>query len=208
MGYLNYDRTRRVYFPTMRVAALGEWIPSYLFGRGEALELLRDLNYATGETVSLAIRNDVYVNYIAVIESSHPLRFHLDEGSMRLLHRTTLGWVFLASMKASESRVLLQRSIAAEGEAGNADMEVIWEQVLLARERGYGYAENTPFLGSAALAVQLPIKIRGQATVLGLGGALERLRESRSRYLGLITNGVDALKASMERDHASPDALG
>ena len=32
MGYLSYDRAARTYFPTLKVAALGDWISHELFG--------------------------------------------------------------------------------------------------------------------------------------------------------------------------------
>ncbi|HEX7943836.1 MAG TPA: helix-turn-helix domain-containing protein, partial [Phenylobacterium sp.] len=34
LGYLDYDRERRTYFPTMRIAVLGHWVPAALFGEG------------------------------------------------------------------------------------------------------------------------------------------------------------------------------
>ena len=37
LGYLNFDRRTRVYFPTPKVTSLGDWIPKSLFGVSEAL---------------------------------------------------------------------------------------------------------------------------------------------------------------------------
>ena len=39
LGYLNYDPARRVYFPTLRVTRLGDWIPQALFGTGKIIEV-------------------------------------------------------------------------------------------------------------------------------------------------------------------------
>lgn len=76
LGYINYDRVRRVYFPTLRVASLGDWISQALLGQGRLLEAMRDVHNGTGETVSIAVQNDVYMQYIRVIQASHPLRFY------------------------------------------------------------------------------------------------------------------------------------
>lgn len=202
MGYLNYDRANRVYLPTIKVTALGEWIPSYLFRSGVALDLMRDLNYITAETINISILNDVHVNYVAVIQSTHALRFHLEEGSVALLHRTSAGWVFLAAMDDAEARALLERSIAADDEAGDGIFEAVWEQVTLTRERGYAFADNTLILGAAAIAVPLPVQIQGHTTVLGCGGASERLRENRERYLELIDGGVAAMRKVIDQEKA------
>ena len=43
LGYLDYDRERRTYFPTMRIAVLGAWVPGALFGDGQLLPALEDL---------------------------------------------------------------------------------------------------------------------------------------------------------------------
>ena len=67
LGYLNFDRRDRVYFPTPKVTSLGEWIPRALFGSGQALEAMRDVHAATGETVSINAKNDIYVQYIQMI---------------------------------------------------------------------------------------------------------------------------------------------
>ena len=95
LGYLSYDRGAREYFPTLRVASLGDWINHELFGRGEIFELMQDLHSATGEAVSIALQNDIHLQYIRVIQSIHPLRFHTEEGSLRPLTQSVTGWLIL-----------------------------------------------------------------------------------------------------------------
>ncbi len=51
LGYLNYERRARVYFPTTKVTGLGEWIPRTLFGSGQVLDAMKDVHAATGEGV-------------------------------------------------------------------------------------------------------------------------------------------------------------
>lgn len=186
MGYLNYDRVRRLYFPTMRVTALGDWIPAVLFSQGEALEIIRDVRHATQETVVLVIRNDIYLQYLVTLQSSHPLRFHVEEGSMRLLTNSTLGWLLMASLKDKEADNLIRRCNIAAGVPASANLAEILDEVKLARERGWVYGENTPFLGGATLGVLLPSTIQGQPAVLGCGGVLERMRENQEQYLARI----------------------
>src|SRR4051794_31187165 len=51
LGYLDYDRRVKTYFPTMRITALGGWVPGALFGEGGVAELMDHLRAVTGETV-------------------------------------------------------------------------------------------------------------------------------------------------------------
>ena len=192
MGYLNYDRVRRVYFPTMKVTSLGEWIPAALFGQGEALEIMRDIQYATHETVVLATTNDIYVQYVAALESSHSIRFHVQEGSMRLMTMSPVGWLLMSTLKDPAVDTLIRRANIAAGKAASADVNEIHKQVKLARTRKYGYGEHTPFQGGATLCVFLPTLIQGQPVVLACGGVAERMRENKDRYLKQMQKSVAA----------------
>jgi len=193
LGYLSYDRGTREYFPTLRVAALGDWISHELFGRGEIFELMQDLHAATGEAVSIALQNDVYMQYIRVIQSTHPLRFVTEEGSMRPLTLSATGWMLMALHPDREVERLVRRAnIATSDVASRQPLPVMMQRVQAVRAQGWAYAENLPLLGGATICVPLPITVMGRPVVLGLGGALERIRPQReallARMLSLATS--------------------
>ncbi len=186
MGYLNYDRRLRVYFPTLKVTALGDWVPQALFGNGRALEAMRDVHSATGEAVSIAIKNDIYFQYIKVIQSVHALRFHVAEGTMRPLTQSAVGWLLMSTLKGDELDNVIRRANIAAGKAEAVKVSDMVAQVSEVRRLGYSAAENVPFLGGGTLCVLLPMTIQGQPVVLGLGGSLERIRANRARYLAVL----------------------
>ncbi|WP_158812581.1 IclR family transcriptional regulator [Methylocapsa sp. S129] len=186
MGYLNYDRRRRVYFPTLKVTALGDWVPQALFGNGRALEAMRDVHSATGETVSIAVKNDIYFQYIKVIQSMHALRFHVSEGTMRPLTQSAVGWLLMSTLKGDDLDNVIRRANIAAGKAEAVKVPAMVATVAQARRQGYASAENVPFLGGATLCVLLPMTIQGQPVALGLGGSLERIRANRTRYLAAL----------------------
>jgi DNA-binding IclR family transcriptional regulator len=186
MGYLNYDRRLRVYFPTLKVTALGDWVPQALFGNGRALEVMRDAHSATGETVSIAIKNDIYFQYIKVIQSMHALRFHVAEGTLRPLTLSAVGWMLMSPLKGDELDNVIRRANIAAGKTDAVKVADMVATVAEVRRQGYAAAENIPFLGGATLCVMLPMTIQGQPVVLGLGGSLERIRANRARYLSVL----------------------
>src|SRR5260370_15285009 len=47
MGYLDYDVYSRTYMPTMRIATLGTWVQTALFGESRIVALLKHLNEVT-----------------------------------------------------------------------------------------------------------------------------------------------------------------
>lgn len=193
LGYLSYERTTRLYFPTLRVAALGDWISHALFGQGQVFEIMRDLHSETGEAVSVLLQNDVYMQYIRVIQSTHPLRFMTEEGSMRPLTLSATGWMLMALHPDREVERLVRRAnIATSDVASRQPLPVMMQRVQAVRAQGWAYAENLPLLGGATICVPLPITVMGRPVVLGLGGALERIRPQReallARMLALATS--------------------
>lgn len=198
IGYLNYDRSRRLYFPTLRVTSLGEWIPCSLFNNAEILELQRDIFNATGETVVLAISNDIYVEYVSAIPSLHPLRFDVGVGSTRLIHESPLGWLLMARMKSKDVEKLIMRASVVDHAEASSDKskEAAMEGIEHVHQHGYSYGENTPFLGGATLGFVLPVELNGRPVVLGCGGVIERMRADKDRHIASIQSILGTFNAS------------
>ncbi len=188
LGYLNFDRTDRVYFPTPKVTSLGEWIPRSLFGNSRVVDAMHDVHAATGETVSIGTRNDVFLQYIQIIQSVHALRFHVDEGTLRPLTRSSVGWVLLSTLPDDKIDNIVRRAnIATEKPSERVKVSDIMDRVREIRQNGgHCWTENVPFLGGGTICVLLPITIQNQPVVLGLGGAAERIRQNRDRYLAVL----------------------
>lgn len=195
LGYLSYDRATRCYFPTLKVAGLGDWVEHALFGQGQIFEVMRDLHSATGEAVSVALQNDVYMQYIRVIQSIHPLRFHTEEGSMRPLTQSATGWLLMSTHPDREvDRLIRRANIATPDQSMRQPMDLMMKRIREVRATGTAYAENVPLLGGATLCVMLPMKVQGRPVVLGMGGALERIRVHHQDYLKLMRELVGTLR--------------
>ncbi len=191
LGYLNYDPSKRVYFPTLRVTSLGSWIPAALFGEGQILNVMSDIHNATGETVALTVLNDVYVQYIKVIQSSHALRIHIDEGSMSEVTRSAAGWLLLSQKADDEVDGLARRAnIAVKSVAERVNVSEFVRAMPQVRRDNWAYTENLPILGAATVCVLLQAKLQGQPVVLGMGGPVERIRALKPKALQLLRQGA------------------
>ena len=187
LGYLNYDPARRVYFPTLRVTRLGDWIPNALFGHGRIFDVMNDIHNATGETVAITVLNDVYIQYIKVIQSSHALRFYTDEGSMRVATRSAAGWLLLSMKTDAEiDKIVRRANIAIGNVAERVNVADFIRMMPRIRREQYAYSENVPLLGAATLTVPLPVTLKGQPVVLGIGGYLERVRPQRANLIQML----------------------
>lgn len=196
LGYLNFDRRDRVYFPTPKVTSLGEWIPAALFGSGRVLEAMRDVHTATGEGVGLSTRNDIYIQYVQSLDSTHAIRFVIAEGTLRLITQSGIGWTLMSTLSDREIDNHVRRANIASGKSHRVTQQFILDRVHEIRRNGYCYAENIPFLGGATLAALLSLKIQNQPVVLSLGGALERMRDNHDRYLHALKRAVASLENS------------
>ena len=195
LGYLSFDRHHRLYFPTPKVASLGDWISEALFGSGHILEAMRDVHAATGETTSINTANDVQLQYLQIMQSVHPLRFHVDEGTMRPLTQSAVGWLLMSRMSDETiDNVVRRANLATEKVADRVKVAEIMDRVRTIREAGYASAENIPFLGGATLCVLLPETIHDRPVALGIGGVLQRFRQNHDRYLAVLQRVARTLK--------------
>jgi DNA-binding IclR family transcriptional regulator len=196
LGYLNFDRRERVYFPTPKVTALGDWVPRALFGSSRVLDALRDVHAATGEGVGISTKNDVYLQYVQNMDSIHPLRFHIPEGTLRPLTQSGIGWTLMSTLPDDKIDNLVSRANIASEKSMRVTVASILEKVREIREKGYCYSQDVPFAGGATISMLLPVKIQNQPAVLFLGGAKERFRDQHDRYLAVLQRAVKSVRTT------------
>ncbi len=194
LGYLNFDRRERVYFPTPKVTSLGDWVPRALFGSGRVLDAMRDVHAATGEGVGISTKNDVYLQYVQNMQSVHALRFVIPEGTLRPLTQSGIGWTLMSTLPDDKIDNIVRRANIASEKSMRVTVPSILEKVREIRQKGYCYSHDVPFVGGATLSMLLPVKIQNQAAVLFLGGAKERFLEHHDRYLAVLQRAVKSVR--------------
>jgi len=205
LGYLNYDRVRRVYFPTPKVTGLGDWVPRALFGSTRLIDAMNDVHAQTQEGVFLGTRNDVYLQYLKTRQSIHALRFYIEEGTVRPITQSAAGWVLLSAMPEDRIENMVRRAnIATPDPAARVQVGEIFRRVDEVRRCGYGWAEGVPFPGGAAIAVLMPGKIMESPVTLGLGGVQERVRQNFDLYLNALQEAARAAALSDFGNGAQP----
>ncbi|MFV5516638.1 IclR family transcriptional regulator [Acinetobacter gerneri] len=195
LGYLNFNRTERLYFPTLKLYDLGNWIPSSIFSSELVLDVLQDIHDKTGETVSITTKNDIYVQYNKIIHSVHALRFHVNESELRPLTQSSAGWLLMSTMndKALDNTIRRANRVTQQ-EGYRVDITEMMERIRQIREQGYSCTGNLPFQGSGTISVLSPINIHGQPVTIGIGGELQRIKHNFEEYLELLRHGVKRLE--------------
>lgn len=184
LGYLSYDQAIRAYFPTVRVAALGDWIYESMFNGRELLKLAEEIAEKTDETVVLAVQNDIFSQYVHVIPSRQAIQFYIPPGTRRVLIVSGTGWALLSQQTDDAIRKIYNRTVLRVGKTlrNNMSIEDVLAEVQKVRKKGYAFSHGTVTAGAGVIAMPLPEGASGARLTLGIAGLLDRL-ESRSGKL-------------------------
>lgn len=117
LGFLRYNRYRRTYSPTTRVALLGAWVNPSLFRGGPMLSAIDNLARETGETVVLSTAANYEVQHIHVIHGEHEAAADVHVGDLASLLHSPQGRMLLSSYRSEHVRLALHRLNAEEADA-------------------------------------------------------------------------------------------
>lgn len=194
LGYLDYDRDRRSYFPTMRIAALGAWVEESLFGDGAMLDLMHDIRRLTGETVILAAQSDLHAQYVHLVHSAEPLQFHVPPGTRRPLGASGMGWILLSGKTDAEIERLRRRINAGQDREAQLSRADLFERVSEVRARGYAFSKHAVSEGAGIIAVLLPDGAFPRRYAIGVAGAVARLERKEAAIISELKAGVARLR--------------
>lgn len=187
LGYLHYDPSGRTYQPTSRVGLLGSWVEPTLFRGGALVQMMRDLNEATSDTVVLAARNGLQSQYIHVVQATTALRVHLTIGMTRPIATSATGLLFLSVLSELEVAKIVRRINAYAGPGENlikvGELNAQLERI---RKDGYVFCRSLITPGTSLLAVPLVSKVATSPLALALAGPTDRMEERREFLLDAV----------------------
>ncbi|MDR2154631.1 MAG: helix-turn-helix domain-containing protein [Burkholderiaceae bacterium] len=186
-GYMDFEPVSRTYCPSARVAFLCDWTTRAPEHKSELRDAMRQIARTTGETVILARRSGLFVQYVSVLQSRHALRFELVSGTRRPLYHAALGIMLLTQLDDDEVGKLLRRYNAEtrQGDPIAAIADTV-RAVRQAREQGWYESANLATHGAGVICTLLATPIRGQRLGIGVGAPLYRLQRERKNMLAAI----------------------
>ena len=201
MGYLDYDPYARTYITSSRVALLGSWVNSQFVAEGAIIALMKALNARTGDTVVLAVRHGLHVQYIHVIQATSPARLHMTLGTVRPLAGSGAGFALLSTMSDAEVTRLVMR-INAEAEEGQALVKVreVLDQLAEIRRKGYAFTCDMVTRGGGIIAAPLPRAGAKQRMIVGIGGISEVMRGREDELSSVLLGEIEARFGRQQRN--------
>lgn len=153
-GYLLHMPAERGYVPGTRSTTLALRVLRGSNIRRECRAVLRNLVRTLGETCNLTVPDAGRVLYVERVDTTAPLRMHLQPGIWVPMHCTASGKLFLASMPLLERRSVLQQLPLPRHSprtiTERRDLEAELESI---GRRGVGIDNEEFVLGMVAVAV-------------------------------------------------------
>jgi DNA-binding IclR family transcriptional regulator len=155
LGYLHYNRNRRTYSPTARVALLGAWVKPSLFRGGPVLSAIDEVAELTNETVALSTSTNYVLQHLHVIHGSsdHAIDAHCGD-ELPILH-SPQGCLLLSSYSNDNVRSAVHRLNAEEPDTTrHVRLAELLSDFATLRERGWIIEQDRNGVG--CVAVMLP----------------------------------------------------
>lgn len=191
LGYLSFDLDSMQYFPSLRVTALGEWIPSALYGTGSAAAMLEEVHDRTHETVTLSMRSGLSMRFIRVLPGKFFIALKMEEGYLAPLFGTAVGAAHLSARPAAEIARLAESAIQeARTREARKTIDTALKEAEAARQRGYAVAYGRVFADTGAVAMPLPPAADGTVLVIGVGGLHDRIRRNERMIARAMRNAI------------------
>lgn len=178
LGYFSFDRIERTYFPTMRVAHLGEWLETSMYGNGQLPALIDEISELTGETVSISCQNDLEMQFVQIRAGTRPLMVNIQPGSFAPLFNSAIGWTALSVRPDADIAKLVARynRRSRSAERAPASLPELMKEVSAVRERGYGLGYDTYVPSVGAITWALPGGSSVRPLVLSVAGPTDSIR--------------------------------
>jgi IclR family acetate operon transcriptional repressor len=132
--------------------------------RTARLTILRGVAEQIGETCNLATPDREGMTYLDRVETEWPLRIQLPIGSQVPFHCTASGKMYLSTLRPHVLRSILSARPLERRTSGTlTDIDKIWAELELTRQRGYS-TDNEEFMDGMT-AVAVPV-LDGQGKLL------------------------------------------
>ncbi|WP_313808815.1 IclR family transcriptional regulator [Sphingobium sp.] len=152
LGYLHYNRIRRTYSPTARVALLGAWVKPSLFRGGPVLSAIDEVAKLTRETVVLSSSSNYVLQHLHVIHGSSDDAVDAHGGDeMPILH-SPQGRLLLSTYSNESVRSAVHRLNAEEQDpALHVRVAELLSEFTVLRERGWIIEPDRDGIGSVTV---------------------------------------------------------
>lgn len=193
LGFMDYLPERRSFLPSPRVTLLGTWLDKGPVRNGSLTRMLEEISQQTGDTVIIAARSGIFSQYIHVLQARSAMRFHVPQGSRRLVVWSATGYALLIRCSEKEIRALCSRTNAeaAQGQP-QVDINLVLKNIEQTKRLGYFFSTGLVTPGAGSIAVPLPDAIDGhnRALTVAVSGPLDDIARREHDIVALLKDAM------------------
>jgi IclR family transcriptional regulator, acetate operon repressor len=167
--------------------------------RAQCHAVLQELVDEIGESCNLTMLEGNEVLYVDRVETTFPLRLHLEPGTRVPLHCTASGKIFLSQMTAKQIHRLLGKGpLARFTDKTITDPAALNEEIKRTKQTGIGTHDSELFDASVAIAVPVSDQHGRVYAALAMHAPSARLSiESSLKYVPAMRRAAEAISSVM-----------
>jgi DNA-binding IclR family transcriptional regulator len=187
LSILSFDRRTTTYAPTARLARITAWADATDALDPALVDLVREIQNVTAETVTLAIPNDTFAELVLVERGKLAISFIAEPGQRIPLWGSAIGLAYLMTLKDAAISAAFDRARRRGGEfAPPEGMEDPTPLVQQMRSQGYAVAYGAVFSDAAALSAPTPQTLGGRTIILSVAGPTSRIQQKEALIAGFV----------------------
>lgn len=184
LGYLEHNRVKRTYVPTLRIMLIGSWLHRRISHELGLEPWLEHLVKTFGGRVLLGIQNGIYSQYIWSQSSLDPEQLEVQSGLLRPITCTAIGRALLSLKPDDEIAAIVRRcNLMVENENLRYSPAKFLEIIHEVRRLGYAQTAGDMTPGKAVLAVALPSVVGQMPMAVGLGATIRWLNARKENII-------------------------
>ena len=198
LSVLSLDRRSATYLPTAHFARLAAWLDEAIVREPRVLEMLKTVQEACSETVTLSAPTDLCMEIFRVERGNLVISFIAEPGQQITFWGSAIGTAYLSTLPSASLASLYERSRRSGGPlAPTLSLEQVKALVDQARESGCARAFGAVFADAGAIATPLPPNVGIRRCVLTVAGPAERLRAKEDFISDLLLREAQACAAPL-----------
>lgn len=214
-GYLVFDAGTHSYFPTARLSQMMSWVPGFEFEQGAVMQAMHRLHGRTQEWTVLCAVRDIFVEFVEVFRSGHPIQLWSPPGTKHPLVKVGVGWLFLSQMSSGKDpaqspqianlyRQTVERGLLSKNEL---PLRQLHQRLRDIQRKDYifttaeTYAPHRPpgHLGGSMVSMLLPCPATHRPLALAVGGPADRIAANLDFIVAEMKKEIKTIATAGER---------
>ena len=193
-GYLSTGNGDQDYFPTLKLARLGDWIPAALLGSESLLPMLTQLRDRTGETVTLTMASDLHMQCLHALIGTHPIALQVEEGVAFPMMGSAIGTMYLAGLEPAAVRMLYDRWATQVQGAARRSFADLSDPIKQARTAGHSAAYDAVLTDTGAIAMPLKMEATGETLIVAVAGLSARIQRQEDAIIKVMAKMIGTVE--------------